>query len=81
MCIRDSQKIVYTPTTRLGKQELKQWGRLGGSLLLFLSGFLDSSHLYIIAPPLIVTYVEFANSKAGFRNRPVQVFLVLGWRL
>lgn len=72
------QKIVYTPTTRIGKQELKQWGRIGGSLLLFLSGFVYSSHLYIIAPPLIVTYVEFANSKAGFRNRPVQVFLVLG---
>ena len=34
-------------------------------------------NLYFILPPLIVTYVEFANSKAGFRNRPVQVLLVL----
>lgn len=31
----------------------------------------------MILPPLIVTFTEMATSKAGFRNRPVQVFFVL----
>lgn len=30
-----------------------------------------------ILPPLIVTFTEFAHSKAGFRNRPVQIFFIL----
>ncbi len=32
---------------------------------------------YFIIPPLIVTFTEIVNSKAGFRNRPMQVFLFL----
>ena len=32
---------------------------------------------YLILPPLMVTFVEMVNSKAGFRNRPTQVFLFL----
>ncbi|WP_298613501.1 HPP family protein [uncultured Odoribacter sp.] len=72
------QKLVYAPVARRGKQEIKLWGKIGGSLFLFLALPLYSSTLYVIAPPLIVTYVEFANSKAGFRNRPVQIFLTLG---
>ena len=31
----------------------------------------------IILPPLMVTFVEMVNSKAGFKNRPTQVFLFL----
>ena len=32
---------------------------------------------YMILPPLIVTFTEMATSKAGFRNRPIQVFFFL----
>lgn len=32
---------------------------------------------YIIIPPLIVAYVDFVNTKAGFRNRPVLTVLLL----
>ena len=38
---------------------------------------LSTGYRYCILPPLIVTFVEFANSKSGFRNRPVQVWLML----
>lgn len=34
-------------------------------------------YAYFIIPPLIVTFTEIVNSKAGFRNRPMQVFLFL----
>lgn len=33
--------------------------------------------IYIIIPPLIVSFVEFVNAKAGFRNRPVLTVLLL----
>ncbi|MDD3320382.1 MAG: HPP family protein [Paludibacter sp.] len=33
--------------------------------------------MYFIVPPLVVTFVEFSSSSAGFRNRPVQIFFVL----
>ncbi len=36
-----------------------------------------TSNFYFIIPPLIVAYVEFVNSKAGFRNRPVLTVLLL----
>lgn len=32
---------------------------------------------YLILPPLMVTFAEMVNSKAGFRVRPTQVFLFL----
>ena len=38
---------------------------------------LSVGYRYCILPPLVVTFVEFANSKSGFRNRPVQVWLML----
>ena len=38
---------------------------------------LSAGYRYCILPPLVVTFVEFANSKSGFRDRPVQVWLML----
>lgn len=32
---------------------------------------------YLVLPPLMVTFAEIVHSKAGFRNRPTQVFLFL----
>lgn len=37
-----------------------------------------TSNFYFILPPLLVAYVEFVNSRAGFRNRPVLTVLLLG---
>ena len=38
---------------------------------------IHTGYLYCILPPLIVTYVEFSTSKAGFRGRPLGTFLLL----
>lgn len=62
---------------RQWKKDSIRWLSIGGTLF-FLSAFaLYTSQPYFIIPPLIVTYVEFVNSKAGFRNRPVQTLLLL----
>ena len=33
--------------------------------------------MYFIVPPLVVTFVEFSSSSAGFHNRPRHIFFVL----
>lgn len=70
-------KIEYIPLERQWKNDLLKWGFLGLSLSVVIFLSIYTSFTYLILPPLIVTYVEFANSKAGFRNRPAQVLLVL----
>ena len=52
-------------------------GCLSLSLIVVAVLLLSTGYRYCILPPLIVTFVEFANSKSGFRNRPVQVWLML----
>ena len=52
-------------------------GCLSLSLIVVAVLPLSTGYRYCILPPLIVTFVEFANSKSGFRNRPVQVWLML----
>lgn len=69
--------IPHTPVHKNFRKEVLQWLFLLCTLLLIAFIPIYTSNLYCILPPLIVTYVEFANSKAGFRNRPVQVFLFL----
>lgn len=60
-----------------GKEDIIRW------LILFcfvgaLTGLAVSmDYPYLILPPLMVTFVEMVNSKAGFKNRPTQVFLFL----
>ncbi len=36
-----------------------------------------TGHRFLMAPPIIVTLVEFSNSRSGFRHRPWQVLLML----
>lgn len=61
----------------LKRKELRRWLLLLVSLLLLAAAPVYTSYIYCILPPLVVTYVEFASSRAGFRNRPVQTFLLL----
>jgi len=32
---------------------------------------------YFVLPPLITVFIEFSTSSAGFRNRPMQVYLLI----
>lgn len=59
------------------RTELVRWAVLLVSVLTLAAWPAYASYMYCILPPLIVTYVEFASSRAGFRNRPVQIFLLL----
>ena len=71
------EKITYTSVSVNWREALVRWAFLLMTVAAVVLLAVYTENLYFILPPLIVTYVEFANSKAGFRNRPVQVLLVL----
>lgn len=65
------------PSKRNWKQETTRWVYLLFFVCLIAGLSLLCGCPYFIIPPLVVTFAEIVNSKAGFRNRPVQVFLFL----
>lgn len=69
--------VTYLPVNKKHSGEFMRWSILLFSFVLIAAIPVYTSNLYCILPPLVVTYAEFTNSKAGFRNRPVQIFLLL----
>lgn len=55
----------------------KHWIKLFFWLLLIAVIPVSTAKLYCIVPPLVVMFIEFSSSSAGFRNRPVQVYLIM----
>ncbi len=70
-------EVVYEPNERLWKNDIIRWISLLTSILVIASLALFTDSPFLIVPPLVVAFVEFTNSKAGFRNRPVQMILLL----
>ena len=71
------KEITYTPVQRDPKKNCLKWGTLLATIPLIAAIPIHTGYLYCILPPLIVTYVEFSTSKAGFRGRPLGTFLLL----
>lgn len=70
-------QIIHTPGRKPTGKDVARWGILlvFVALISLLAISLDCP--YLILPPLMVTFAEMVNSKAGFRSRPTQVFLFL----
>lgn len=60
-----------------GKKEVLQWLGLLGTIALAIGVSNAANCPYLVIPPLVVTFAEMVFSRAGFRYRPVQVFLIL----
>lgn len=69
--------IIYEAVERHWPTDSFRWLCLMISVFAVACLAVYSSNIYFIIPPLIVAYVEFVNSKAGFRNRPVLTVLLL----
>lgn len=67
----------YVLPGREWKKEIFRWAALLFWVSLVAALSISCGCSYFIIPPLIVTFTEIVNSKAGFRNRPMQVFLFL----
>ncbi|MEG1229516.1 MAG: hypothetical protein RSD71_12540 [Flavobacterium sp.] len=59
------------------KHTLQHWIKLFFGLLLIAAIPVLNNQLYYIVPPLVVMFIEFSSSSSGFRNRPLQVYLVV----
>lgn len=71
------QVINYEPLVRNWKVDIRRWLSVLVSVFAIFCLAVYTSNFYFIIPPLIVAYVEFVNSRAGFRNRPVLTVLLL----
>lgn len=69
--------IVYEPVEPIDKHTLIRWLGLAVSVFMVALLAISLENIYCIVPPLIVAFVEFVNSKAGFRNRPVLTVTML----
>ena len=67
------QPVVYTPSARCWKKETGRWLAIWAVMLPFIAFSVYTENVYCFVPPLVVTYVEFSNSRSGFRNRPFQI--------
>ncbi len=65
------------PAKPFRKRELVRWAGLLASILAATGLALGTGAPYLILPPLIVTHAELVHSKAGFRNRPLQILGLL----
>jgi hypothetical protein len=46
--------------------------------LIFIAFIPTEKHyLYMIVPPMVVMFIEFSTSSSGFRNRPLQVYVIV----
>lgn len=70
-------KNIYTPCQYDIKEQFKMWGKLLLFLLLLAIIPTHSRNLYLLAPPLIVTFTEFANPENKVRRIPKKIFLIL----
>lgn len=70
-------KNIYSSEFFDLKFEISQWAKL---LLVFaVISFLpvQSRHIFLLAPPLIVTYAEFANPNSPLRHKKGQVWAIM----
>ena len=59
------------------KHELKWWAKLFLIFGIISVVPIESRNIFFLAPPLIVTFVEFANPKSPLRNKPLEIFEIL----
>ena len=70
-------EIDYVPAVRDWKKDSLRWLALLVSVFLISVVAFYMNYHYLVIPPLVVTFAEIVNSKAGFRNRPVQLLLFM----
>ena len=71
------QKITISSAEKTRKKDISRWGLSLIFVFIITSVAVWTGYQFLIIPPLIVTFTEMVHSKAGFRNRPVQVLLFL----
>jgi hypothetical protein len=71
-------KVVnFNSTKSPYRQSPWHWMKLLLCLIIIAIVPVYTGKMYFIVPPLVVAFVEFSSSSAGFRNRPVHILFIL----
>lgn len=68
---------VHVPVPAERGSRAVKWGLLLGLLAVLAAVPIGTGRLYCLVPPLVVTFVEFSDPRAGFRKAPLTVFFLL----
>jgi hypothetical protein len=71
------QAITFDTKKGQYKHSSKHWIKLFFWLLLIAVIPVSIGKAYFIVPPLVVMFIEFSSSSAGFRSRPIKVYFVM----
>lgn len=71
------QSMTFNTRKKTHQPTLWHWFKLLLALIIIALIPIYTGQMYLLVPPLVVTFVEFSSSSAGFRNRPIQIFFVL----
>ncbi|MEN0056490.1 MAG: hypothetical protein AAGC65_22620 [Mucilaginibacter sp.] len=74
---KPQQVIIYRKERGHHEHRPGHWIKLLFYLLIIGALPLYTGNPYFIVPPLITMFIEFSTSSAGFRNRPLQVYLLI----
>jgi hypothetical protein len=74
---KPDQVVIYRKKKGHHEHRPKHWIKLLFYLLLIAALPLYMGKTYFVLPPLVTMFIEFSTSKAGFRNRPLQVYLLI----
>lgn len=71
------KKIEHIPSEKNWMRDSLRWLSLSAFVFLISMFAFYGGCRYLVIPPLVVTFAEIVSSKAGFRSRPVQLFLFM----
>lgn len=74
--IREAQDFRQVGTNL--KEDLLRYSKLFLCLMIIAAIAVYSGHLYIIAPPLVVTFIEFSAVDSPLRQKPLEVVGFVG---
>ena len=71
------KKRVHIPCVVNHREQARHWGMIFLPFALISALALSFNCVFLIAPPLIVTYTEFAEEESKARNKPFQIYFIL----
>ncbi|MCV9930271.1 hypothetical protein OIU83_21615 [Flavobacterium sp. LS1R49] len=79
LLVKNKLRQIITLNTKKGHyvHNPKHWIKLLFWLLAIAAIPVYFGKVYFIVPPLVVMFIEFSSSSAGFRNRPIQIYFIM----
>lgn len=73
------KRTCYVPIDFVFKENLIKYIKLFTGVILISLIAVYTGHLYIIAPPLIVTFIEFSDTESKIRQKPLMILSLVAF--